>query len=414
MKVLDTDKTYIAREKYINLVKPYINKQIIKVFTGQRRVGKSYLMLQVIDFIKKNKRSLATKSGKNADIIYIDKESYAFDNIKNYHDLTKYVTDLNKKASRLYIFIDEVQEIEGFEKAIRSFLSKGYDVYLTGSNSELLSSDLAGKLSGRYIEIKIHPLSYLEFLKFHNLTKDLKSLEKFMRYGGLPYLVNLELTDDQVFGYLKNVYNSVILKDVISRFAIRNINFLERLIEYLADNLGSILSAKKISDFLKSQNINLSPNTVLNYLSFISSSFFINKSPRIDISGKKIFEIGEKYYFEDLGLRHVICDFKQIDINKILENIVYSKLIESGYKVYVGQLGKTEIDFVGEKNGTRIYVQVSYLISSKKVGAREFGNLLNIQDNYPKYVVTMDTMAQGNVNGITHLHILDFLTQDIN
>lgn len=399
-------KTYITRTRYLDQVKPFIDKQIIKVFTGQRRVGKSYLMLQIIDHIK--------KTNKKVNVIYIDKESYDFDHIRNYHDLTKHVTKNTKKSSKTYIFIDEVQEIEGFEKAIRNFVkSKDYDIYLTGSNSELLSSDLAGKLSGRYVEIRIHPLSYMEFLEFHKLEKGLDSLEKYMGYGGLPYLANLELKDDQVFGYLKNVYDAVILKDVITRFSIRNINFLERLIEYLANNLGSLVSAKKISDFLKSQNIVLSPNTVLNYLSSISSSFFINKVQRIDITGKKIFEISEKYYFEDLGLRHVITNFKQIDINKILENLVYSKLVDEGYKVYVGQLDKNEIDFVGELGGKRIYVQVAYIISSNKVTKREFGNLLSIQDNYPKYVVTMDTMASGNVKGITHLHILDFLVKDL-
>lgn len=398
------NKTFITREKYLNQVKPLIDKPIIKVFTGQRRVGKSYLMLQIVDFIK--------KEHKNANIIYIDKEDYTFDDIKTYHDLINHVDSLTKKSQKTYLFIDEVQEIEGFEKAIRSLAKlNNFDIYLTGSNSKLLSSDLAGKLSGRYIEIHVHPLSYIEFLQFHQLEKDLNSLEKYMKYGGLPYLINLELNDEQVFGYLKNVYDTVVLKDVVSRFAIRNVNFLNRLIEYLANNLGSIVSAKKISDFLISQKIDISPNIVLNYLSHISSSFFIDKTQRIDVNGKKIFEVGEKYYFNDLGLRHVITNFKQIDINKILENLVYGKLVDSGYQVYVGKLGDTEIDFVGELNGKRIYVQVAYLISSEKIISREFGNLQNIKDNYPKYVVTMDSMASGNVNGITHLHILDFLTQ---
>lgn len=400
------NKTFIARQKYLDQVKPFIDKQVIKVFTGQRRVGKSYLMLQIIDLIK--------QKNKKAHIIFIDKEDYTFDSIKNYHDLTNYLTQHIKKQTKNYLFIDEVQEIEEFEKSIRSFAkSADNDIYLTGSNSELLSADLAGKLSGRYLEIRVHPLSYQEFLLFHHLTKDLDSLEKYIKYGGLPYLVNLRLTDDQVYGYLKNVYNAVILKDVIARFAVRNVNFLERLIEYVADNLGSLVSAKKISDFLKSQNINLSPNTVLNYLSFIVSSFFLNKIQRIDITGKKIFEISEKYYFEDLGMRHVIVNFKQVDINKILENLVYSKLIDLGYTVYVGYLDKNEIDFVGVIGDARIYIQVAYLLTSEKTKKREFGNLQNIKDNYPKYVVTMDTMASGSVGGIHHLSILDFLTQNV-
>lgn len=402
-KVLDINKVYITRNKYLDILRPFVGKNIIKVITGQRRVGKSHLMLQIMDIVK--------KSGKNPNIIYINKESYEFDKIKNYHDLIKYVSPLERKGMN-YLFIDEVQEIEEFEKAVRSlFLTKKFDIFLTGSNSQMLSSDIAGRLSGRFIDVQVHPLSYVEFLKFHQLEKDNSSLEKYIKYGGLPYLVNLELNDDQVYGYLKGVYDTVILKDIVKRYSIRNINFLNRLIEYLSDNLGSIVSAKKISDFLKSQNINLPPNTILNYITSITGSYFINKVQRIDIAGKKIFEIGEKYYFEDLGLKHVISNFKQADINKVLENLVYSKLIESGYNVYIGQSGKTEVDFVGELGGKRIYVQVAYVISSKKVEAREFGNLLDIKDNYPKYVVTMDQMAQGNVNGIMHIHILDFLTQ---
>ena len=225
-------------------------------------------------------------------------------------------------------------------------------------------------------------------------------------------MVNLKLNDEQVFGYLKNVFDAVILKDVVSRFEIRNVNFLERLIEYLADNLGSLVSAKKISDFLESQNIKLSPNTVLNYLSFLQSSFFVAKAQRMDIKGKKIFEIGEKYYFEDLGLRHVVVNFKQLDINKILENLVYSRLLDLGYKVFVGQIDNGEIDFVAVKADEKIYVQVAYLISSSKVEKREFGSLLAIKDNYRKYVVTMDKMAGGSIKGVTHLHILDFLIND--
>ena len=396
------NKIYITREKYLQQVRPYMDKDIIKVFTGQRRVGKSYLMVQIMDMI-------AVLHPK-ATLIHIDKEDYAFDQIKTYQNLYEYINSIPKKTSKTYVFIDEIQEIEEFPKAIRSLAKTGtYDIYLTGSNSELLSSDLAGMLSGRYIEIRVHPLSFVEFLLFHKLEKNLDSLEKYMKYGGLPYLGNLQLTDDQVYGYLRNVYDAVVLKDIIARFAIRNVNFLSRLIEYLANNLGSLVSAKKISDFLVSQHIRLSPNTVLNYLSHISSSFFITKAQRIDVGGKKIFEIGEKYYFEDIGLRHVITNFKQVDINKILENLVYAKLVDAGYTVYVGQMDNGEIDFVGELGGKRIYVQVAYILSSDKVMKREFGNLQSIKDNYPKYVVTMDALAKGNVNGIVHIHILDFL-----
>ena len=400
------NKTYIQRPQYLKLIKPFIGKDAIKVFTGQRRVGKSYLMIQTADSIR--------QMDKKADIMYIDKENYNFDFLRNYHDLVKHITAKTGKQRKTYLFIDEVQEIDEFEKAVRHFANTGrYDIYLSGSNSKLLSSDLAGKLSGRYVEIRVHGLSYGEFLIFHKLENNPDSLEKYIRYGGLPYLVNLTMADEQVFGYLKNVFDAVILKDVISRFDVRNINFLERLIEYLADNLGSLVSAKKISDFLESQNTRLSPNTVLNYLSFLESCFFLMKCQRMDIAGRKVFEIGEKYYFEDLGLRHTLLNFKQVDINKIMENLVYSRLVSLGYKVFVGQMPNAEIDFVAENAGERIYVQVAYLISSDRVKKREFGNLLSIRDNYRKFVVTMDKMAAGSVKGIIHRHILDFLTNDL-
>jgi len=225
----------------------------------------------------------------------------------------------------------------------------------------------------------------------------------------LPYLVNLKLEDEQVYGYLKTIFNTIILKDVVSRFNVRNVHFLERLVEYLADGIGSLVSAKRISDFLKSQNLNISPNSILNYLNYLTGSFFIHKVKRQEIVGRKIFEINEKYYFEDLGLRHSLIGYRQTDINKIMENLVFSHLKYLGYKVTVGQIGKREIDFIAEKNDKKVYFQVTYLLTSKKVIEREFGNLMKIKDNYPKYVISMDDYSQGNLKGIKHLNIIDFL-----
>jgi predicted AAA+ superfamily ATPase len=395
-------KEYIIRQHYLDRIEPYIGKDIIKVITGQRRVGKSYLLFQIMDVV--------TASDPEAQVIYINKELYEFDFIDNYKTLLAYIKDKAKDKKKRYVFIDEIQDIDQFEKALRSLAADGgYDIYCTGSNAGLLSGELATYLSGRYIEIKVFCLSYVEFMDFHNLQDNPEAFLKYIKYGGLPYLINLKLEDDIAYDYLKNIYNTILFKDVVKRHKIRNIAFLERLTIYLADNTGSLVSAKKISDFLKSQKTNISPNVVLNYLSHLESAFFIFKVLRSEIAGKKIFEIGEKYYFEDLGLRHTIIGFRQADIGRILENLVFIHLKRSGYDITVGRIGAKEIDFACEKKGERLYVQVAYMITDQKIHGREFGNLLKIKDNYTKIVVSMDEMTGGKFKGIKHLNIRDFL-----
>jgi uncharacterized protein len=397
-------KTYIRRPIYLNQIKPFIDKDIIKVVVGQRRVGKSYLLFQIMDEVK--------KKNKIVNIIYINKELNEFDEIKNHQDLLRYIKK-NTKTKKNYVFIDEIQDIENFEKALRSLKAEGkYDIYCTGSNANLLSSELATYLSGRYIEIKVFSLSYTEFLQFHKLEENSDSFLKYIKYGGLPYLINLELNDEIVYHYLKSIYNTILLKDVVDRYNIRNVSFLENLVSYLADNTGSLVSAKKISDFLKSQKINISPNIVLDYLSFLVNAFFVFKVSRSDVQGKKIFEINDKYYFEDLGLRHSLIGYKQMDINKILENLVFLHLQILGYKVTVGQLKEKEIDFICVKENKKIYIQVAYLITEENKD-REFNNLLEIKDNYPKMVISTDKFIDvGEYKGIKHLNMRDFLKSD--
>ncbi|MBU2578978.1 ATP-binding protein [Patescibacteria group bacterium] len=398
-------KTYIKRPIYLNKIKPFIDKDIIKVIVGQRRVGKSYLLFQIMDLIK--------QKHKKANIIYINKESNEFSDIKNYQNLLTYIKKKTIKNKKSYVFIDEIQDIENFEKALRDLKAKGkYDIYCTGSNAKLLSGELATFLSGRYIEIKIFSLSYSEFLIFHKLKDDQDSFLKFIKYGGLPYLINLKLNDEIVYDYLKSIYNTILLKDVVERYKIRNIFFLENLINYLADNVGSLVSSKKISDFLKSQKINISPNIVLDYLLFLNNAFFVFKVSRTDIQGKKFFEINDKYYFEDLGLRHSIIGYKQMDINKIMENLVFLHLQILGYKVFIGQLKNKEVDFVCEKQNKKVYIQVAYLITNENK-EREFGNLLAIKDNYPKIVVSSDEMIdKSDYKGIKHINIRNFLNRN--
>lgn len=396
-------KTYIKRPAYLKKILPYIGTDLIKVIIGQRRVGKSYLLYQIMDEI--------IKEDAKANIIYINKELSDFDELKNSVDLLKFIVSKTDVKHKNCVFIDEIQDIENFEKALRDLAArKKYDIYCTGSNAKLLSAELASGLSGRSIEVAVHSLSFSEFLAFHNLSKNEESLFEFIKYGGLPYLINLPRVDDVVYDYLKNIYNTIILKDVVARHNIRNVDFLNRLTVFLADNVGSLVSAKKISDFLKSQKIKISPNAVLNYLSYLRAVFFVHEVKRTEIAGKRVFEINEKYYFEDLGLRHALIGYKQVDIAKIVENLVYNQLIFLGYDVSVGQIGDKEIDFVCEKHGQKLYAQATYLISNVQVNEREFGNLLLIKDNYPKIVISMDKMAGGDYKGVKHLHLLDFLT----
>lgn len=403
--MIDFKQKYIKRPIYLKSIEPYMDKDVIKVLVGQRRVGKSFMLFQIMDAIN--------LKHQNPEIIYINKELDVFESIVNHSDLLNYIKSQEKGTKKKYIFIDEIQDIQNFEKALRSLQAKGgYDIYCTGSNAHLLSGELATFLSGRYVETKIYSLSYNEFLDFHKLKNEKESLNKFLKFGGLPYLINLKLEDQVVYDYLKNIYAAILFKDVVKRHNIRNINFLEKLVRYVADNTGSLVSSKKISDFLKSQRIQISPQLVLDYLSHLESAFFIFKVLRMDISGKKIFEIGEKYYFEDLGLRHSIVGYKANDINKILENAIYQHLRISGYNISIGKSGDKEVDFICEKQGKKIYVQVAYLLQDEKTIAREFGNLLQIKDNYPKYVISMDEFLSGTeYEGIEHIHVQDFISE---
>lgn len=398
---------YIKRKLYIDRLKPYIGKSIIKVIIGQRRVGKSFLLFQIMD-------ELLERGVKKENIVYINKEKLEFDHIRNYKDLAAHVKKQERKNKIKAIFVDEIQDIEDFEKALRHWHAIGkYDVYCTGSNANLLSGELAAYLSGRFMEFEVFSLSYLEFLDFHKLKNNKESFLKYIRYGGLPYLINLELADLVAFDYLKNIYSTIVLNDIVARFNIRNLVFLEKLIEYLADNVGSLVSAKKISDFLKSQKINISTQVVLNYLNALTATFIVFRVSRADVRGRKIFEINDKFYFEDLGLRHALIGYRADDINKVLENLIYIHLRVNGYTAHVGQLGDKEIDFVAEKNERRIYIQVAYLIADKATKKREFENLLDIKDNYRKIVVSMDEVIVGDYKGIKHINIIDFLSKSI-
>ena len=392
------------RKGYIDRIKPFMQKSVAKVLTGQRRVGKSFLLYQLIEEI------LAEEP--DANIIYVNLEDFTFSSLQTAEDLHSYIISHSKEKVKNYIFIDEIQDIPGFEKVIRSLLlNEDNDIYITGSNAKMLSGELATYLSGRYIEFKIYSLSYSEFLEFHGLTESETSYELYSRYGGLPYLLNLPLEDETVNEYLKSVYSTIVFRDVVSRYKLRNTLFLEKLIQFLSENIGNLFSAKNISDYLKSQHTTISVNQIQSYTEYLNNAFLIHRVERYDLIGKRVFEIGEKYYFENMGIRNIVIGYRITDKAKILENLVYNHLLYKGYDIKVGYYGDKEIDFVGEKNGEKLYIQVALKIDSDKTAEREFGNLLKIQDNYPKIVVTEDTFSGNSYKGIRHCPIRQFLME---
>ena len=394
------------RDSYINRIKPFMRTNTIKVMVGHRRVGKSYILYQLINLINSEE--------SNANIIYINKEDLDFDFIRTYRDLYSYVKDRLLEERRNYIFIDEIQEIEDFHLAIRSLaLNDNNDIYITGSNSKMLSSELANELGGRYVEFKIYSLSYMEFLQFHKLDNDDESLEKYIHFGGLPYLINIPMEEQIVMEYVKSVYSTIVLRDVIQRKNIRNTIFLEQLIRFLADNTGSLFSSKSISDFLKSQNVKLASNQVSEYADYLAEAFVVHRIGRYDVIGKRFFEIGEKYFIENMGIRNAVAGYKIQDRAKRIENVVCNHLIYCGYEVKVGTMMSEEIDFVCTRNGETMYVQVSAELSRQETIDREFGNLLKIKDNYPKIVVSGERSFGNTYQGIKHIYIRDFLSEEI-
>lgn len=398
------EQTLLERDGYSDKIRKMLGRGMVIALTGQRRVGKSYTMKAIIE----EKRRDA-----NANIIYIDKERTEFDDIVTYKDLESYVKERLTPEKDNYLFIDEVQEIEAFEKTVLDLQAGGLcEIMLTGSNAKMLSGELSTRLRGRYIDYRIRGLSYLEFLRFHDLEDNDDSLGLYLQNGGLPGLRLMELENpDLVRDYLMNVYNTILLRDIIEREKIRNIPLLKTLIRFLSDNIGKQFSARSIANFLKSQNTDATTNIILSYLEYLCNAYIIDRVERYNIHGKKILEFDDKFYFEDLGIRNIIIGSnRKFDIEKMMEDAVYKHLARLDYTVYVGQLQKAEIDFVAENAEGTIYVQVTYLLASEETVNREFGNLKQIRDNHPKYVVSMDrTYGQTNVDGIKHVHLRDFL-----
>lgn len=398
----------LTRKYYADKVDSWIGKGNIIVLVGPRRVGKSYILK---DFIERHSKE------EDINVIYVDKEKKGFKSIKTKDDLDNYIDSLYMPGKHNCILVDEVQQIEKFEESICSWYTEdNTDVIITGSNSKMLSGDLSTLLTGRYVEIRVHPLTYPEFLEFHGLEDSDDSLMKYLNYGGLPGLRQIGLdSDEHVWAYLSSVFNTIMLKDIIERHDIRNVPFLNNLIAFYADTTGKLTSANSISKYMKSQGESISSNLVLLYRSFYEEAYLLASVSRYDIHGKKILESNEKVYWDDLGLRNLKAEGGMDSyIEKVIENAVYKHLCYLGYKVQVGVLGAGEVDFVCTRPGETVYVQVTYLMGEQATRDREFGPLEKIRDNHPKYVISATPfLTSRDENGIKHISLRQFLNKGL-
>ncbi len=397
----------IPRPLYLDRIVGHLNCGMMIFLVGQRRVGKSFLLRELARWLAKNR--------DNAHILHIDKELPKFASIKDGMGLYNYVCERLEENCENYLLIDEVQEIAEYENALRALhKEQRCQIVATGSNAYVFSSELATRLAGRYVEIKIYSLSYLEFLTFHKLENTAESLLLYLTYGGLPGLSNYKLDDPgKIRDYLKGVYNTIVMRDIVVRENIRNIRFLENLIKFISDNVGQLFSVNSIAKYLKSQGDAMSGEVIGNYVGYLVKSLLVDITARYDIRGKKNFEWLEKYYFSDLGLRNLLTGFTIRDsIEKLLENAVRNHLLVCGFDVAVGILGTKEIDFVATRDVEKIYIQVAYLLPTNETIDREFGNLAAIADNYPKYVVTLDYLT-GPIErypGIKYINAREFFS----
>ncbi|MEZ5070102.1 MAG: ATP-binding protein [Bacteroidales bacterium] len=386
-----------------------IDKPLVKILTGIRRSGKSSVLLLLKDV-------LAEKQISEDQIVHINFESFAHSDLLSAKALYEFISLKAGNEKKLYLLFDEIQEVDQWEKAINSIsVDFDTDIYLTGSNSQMLSSELATFLTGRYIEIPVYTLSFSEYLQFRSFYLPDKqqsvkeSFSSYLRLGGFPIIHTAGYSDDTAHKVVYDIYSSVILRDTVQRHKIRDIELLERIIRFVFNNIGNSFSGKHVADHFKSQQRKLDINTVYNYLHALESAFIVYRTPRYDMKGKELLKTQEKYFLSDVGLLYATQGYADSLISGILENIVFLELKRRGYKVYVGKHGKMEIDFIAEKPGDKVYVQVAYKLNSENTVDREFSSLLTVKDQYPKYVVTMDDFWKENKEGVRHVYISDFL-----
>lgn len=400
----------IPRPQYVEKIAGLINRGMMLILVGQRRVGKSKVLELFRNWLDRNR--------PKANVVYINKEFQNFRDIVTAEQLYDYVVARLPEGDENYLLIDEVQEIENYENALRSLHAENRcQVIATGSNAYIFSSELGTHLSGRYIEIKVYNLSYSEFLRFHNMEDSSEAIMHYLRIGGLPGLLNFRPEEQsQITDYFEGVYNTILVKDVVMREKIRNVTQLENIIRFVADNIGKPISVANVARYMTSKGEKISDETVSNYLKYLRDAFLAIPIKRFDIHGKMLLESNNKHYFSDHGLRNYLCGFNiRGSIEKIMENVVWNHLRRQGFDVTVGILRVGEIDFVATKADRRIYVQVTYLLASEETVKREFGNLAAIKDNYPKYVVSLDPLCGGfnEYPGIEHVNLRNFLKMDL-
>ena len=401
----------LKRDEYIKQIVPFIDKDVIKVLTGIRRSGKSVMLKLLMEELK-------NRGINENQFIYINFENLKYRNLKNYERLYDFILNkVDDKYKSYYIFLDEIQEVEEWERCVNSLRVDedfNFDIYITGSNAKLLSGELSTYLAGRYIEFVVYPFSFKEFfeiMKEKNKEIDLKEVfQDYVKFGGMPFLHNLDYNFEASMQYLQDLYASIILKDITQRNNIRDTDLLERIINYVIMNIGNTFSATSISKFFKSENRKVATETILNYIKACEEAFLVYRVARNDLLGKKILNVNEKYYIADHGIREAIMENNQKNINQILENIVYFEMLRRGYNVKIGKVDNLEVDFVCKKNDETIYIQVSYLLASEDTKEREFSVLENIKDNYPKYVLSMDEFDMSR-NGIKHVNLIEFLVK---
>lgn len=399
----------IIREKYLSKIRPFYDQDLIKVITGIRRSGKSIILLQIIDELKE-------RGIQESQIIYINFEDEDYSFIQNDKDLHKYIKEKIINKEKYYLFFDEIQNVEKWEKAINSFkATKNVSIFITGSNSDLLSGELATHISGRYVSFKIFPFTFKEVCEMKGL-KDKQNIEEqfqnYLTWGGMPQ--RFAFTDDmQTKTYLSDLYDSIVVKDIISRYNIKDIELLNRIAEYIVTTPSQNFSAESLSKyFLGTDKREVSKVTLYNYLEYMNKAYLINKADRYDVRGKRILNGKYKYYLTDLGLGQVKNSGKRPQLGAYLENIVYNELLSRGYDVKVGDLDKAEVDFIATRFEEKIYVQVAYILADEKTEEREFGAFKGIEDNYPKYVLTMDKFDFSR-DGIIHKNVIDWLIEDL-
>ena len=400
----------INRPIYVDRIMAYADTPFVKILTGIRRCGKSTILKMLIDEMKE-------RGIHDGQILHYSFDSLEYEDIKTAKALFAHLKQHLFLKGRTYLFLDEIQEVKSWEKVVNSLMTDyDVDIYVTGSNSRMMSSEISTYLTGRYIAFRIYPLSFSEYMTFRKgYTEVLDSyteLANYLRLGGFPAVHLQKYTSDEVYTIVKDIYNSTIFTDIVRRNQIRKVDQLERIVKFAFDNVGRTFSAASVSKYLKSENRAIDNETVYNYLSKLESAYILHRCSRFDVQGKEILKTQEKFYLADPALRYSVLGYSANSAAAMLENIIYLELLRRGYEVYVGKLDNAEIDFIAVKQENKLYIQVTQEIGSPETEKREYGRLLDIRDNYPKYVLRTDAFAGGNYEGIKTMHVADFLLSD--